>query len=189
VLVDLVALSADLGGRVMVHGSPGQRRVGHGADAAEARRRAAAILAEVAERAARAGVTYCLEPLGRHEDDFANTVAEAAAITEAIGNPALRTMIDTSAAGLSEAEAPADLIRRWVPRGVIGHVQLNDRNRRGPGEGEDRFAPVLRALREVGYAGEASVEPFVYLPDGEAVAARSIGYLRGILEALETGTP
>jgi sugar phosphate isomerase/epimerase len=80
-------------------------------------------------------------------------------------------------------------VRRWVPTGLIGHVQLNDRNRRGPGEGADRFAPVLRALRETGYAGEASVEPFVYLPDGEAVAARGIGYLRGILDALETETP
>ncbi|MGQ9366140.1 sugar phosphate isomerase/epimerase family protein [Azospirillum sp. ST 5-10] len=188
VLEGLVDLCADLGGRVMVHGSPGQRRLPPGEDPAAARRRACDLLAGVAERAGRLGVTYCLEPLGRHEDGFANTVAEAAALVEATGVPALRTMIDTSAAGLSEDEPPDALVRRWVPRGVVGHVQLNDRNRRGPGEGADRFAPVLRALRAVGYAGEISVEPFVYRPDGEAVAARAIGYLRGILDALETET-
>jgi D-psicose/D-tagatose/L-ribulose 3-epimerase len=188
VLSGLVDLCADLGGQVMVHGSPKQRRIGDG-DPDEARRRALDLLAGVAERAGRAGIAYCLEPLGRHEDDFANTVEEAARLVGEAGVPALRTMIDTSAAGLSEAVPPEDLVRRWVPTGLIGHVQLNDRNRRGPGEGADRFAPVLRALRETGYAGEVSVEPFVYTPDGEAVAARSIGYLRGILDALETGTP
>ena len=188
VLEGLVELCADLGGRVMVHGSPKQRALPPGEDPDVVRRRACALLAGVAERAGRLGVTYCLEPLGRHEDAFATTVAEAAALVEATGVPALRTMIDTSAAGLSELEPPADLIRRWVPRGVIGHVQLNDRNRRGPGEGDDRFAPVLRALRAVGYAGEVSVEPFVYRPDGEGVAARCIGYLRGILDALDTET-
>jgi len=28
------------------------------------------------------------------------------------------------------------------------------------------------------------VEPFVYIPDGPACAARSIGYLKGVLENL-----
>ena len=33
------------------------------------------------------------------------------------------------------------------------------------------------------------VEPFEYVPDGPAAAARAIGYLRGILEALEERAP
>ncbi|WP_029009041.1 sugar phosphate isomerase/epimerase family protein [Azospirillum halopraeferens] len=189
VLDGLAELCADLGGRVMVHGSPLQRRLPPGEDAAAVRRRAVDLLAGVAGRAARHGITWCLEPLGRHEDAFANTVAEAAALVEAAGVPALRTMIDTGAAALSGDEAPDALARRWVPRGLIGHVQVSDRNRRGPGEGGDRFAPLLRALRDTGYAGAISVEPFVYQPDGEAVAARCIGYLRGILDALDTETP
>ena len=63
-------------------------------------------------------------------------------------------------------------------------MQLNDRNRRAPGQGGDRFAPVLAALLRHGYKGAVGVEPFDYHPSGGAAAARAIGYLRGILEAL-----
>jgi sugar phosphate isomerase/epimerase len=76
------------------------------------------------------------------------------------------------------------VIDRWLPTGRIAHVQVNDPNRRGPGEGELPFAPVFAALRRNGYAGVVAVEPFKYLPDGQACAARAIGYVRGILETL-----
>ena len=76
----------------------------------------------------------------------------------------------------------ADLIDRWLPTGLIAHIQLNDPNRRGPGQGEMRFAPILAALRRQRYAGVLALEPFDYLPDGPATAAFCIGYLRGLLE-------
>jgi sugar phosphate isomerase/epimerase len=68
---------------------------------------------------------------------------------------------------------------------VIAHVQVNDRNRRGPGQGEQRFAPLFASLRKHGYLGDVAVEPFDYVPDGPGAAARAIGYIKGILEALE----
>ncbi|HEX8164796.1 MAG TPA: sugar phosphate isomerase/epimerase family protein [Beijerinckiaceae bacterium] len=177
----LVGLCAELGGEYLVHGSPAQRQTGGDPDAAA---RAEAAWAAVAPEAESAGVAYCIEPLAPRETDFVNTVAEAAAIVRRIGSPSLRTMIDTSAAALAEAEPVAALIERWMPTGLVAHVQLNDRNRRGPGEGEDRFAPVLAALKRTGYAGWLAMEPFEYIPDGPACAARSIGYVAGILEAL-----
>jgi len=94
-------------------------------------------------------------------------------------------MIDASAAGQTEDVPVAALVDRWLPAGRIAHVQVNDRNRRGPGQGEQRFAPLFSALRRHGYAGDIAVEPFDYVPDGPGAAARAIGYLRGILEALE----
>ena len=100
----------------------------------------------------------------------------------AIGSPAVRTMIDCSSAGETEAEPVAELVRRWVPTGLVGHVHFNDPNRRGPGEGAMQFAPILAELQASGYAGNAAVEPFIYQPDGPACAARAIGYLRGLLE-------
>jgi sugar phosphate isomerase/epimerase len=63
------------------------------------------------------------------------------------------------------------------------HIHLNDPNRRGPGEGELVYAPILLALAEGGYRGMAAIEPFIYEPDGPACAARAIGYVRGLLEA------
>ena len=93
-------------------------------------------------------------------------------------------MIDCSAAGQAEAEPVDALVRRWLPSGLIEHMHFNDPNRRGPGEGALAFGPILRALRESGYGGDAAIEPFIYKPDGPACAARGIGYIRGILETL-----
>ncbi|MCC7045676.1 MAG: sugar phosphate isomerase/epimerase [Alphaproteobacteria bacterium] len=181
----LVDLCADLGGSYLVHGSPAQRKVGDKPDPKEAARRGEAAWAAVAADATKAKVAYCIEPLGAAETDFVNTLAEAAAIVRRIDSPGLRTMIDTSAAARMEPEPVADAIRRWMPSGLIGHVQLNDRNRRGPGEGEDRFLPVIEALRATGYVGWLAMEPFEYLPDGPTCAARAIGYVQGLLEATE----
>lgn len=182
VLRHLIDLCADLGGGVLVHGSPQGRRLEPGREA-DGRRRAADSFAALAGHAQSAGVVYCVEALAFPESDCINTVQEAADIVRAVGNPALRTMIDCSAAGRMEQESVADLIRRWMPSGLIAHMHFNDPNRRGPGEGDMQFAPIIAALAETGYAGDASVEPFVFEPDPPSCAARQIGYLRALMEA------
>ena len=184
VLRGLIDLCADLGGAVLVHGSPAQRRLPAG-DEAAGRERAIETFATVAAHAQAAGVTYCIEPLAAPEADFLHTVAEAAAVVQAIDRPALRTMLDCCAAARAEAESVHEVLARWLPTGLLAHVQVNDTNLRGPGQGALGFADILRALRRHGYAGWIAVEPFDYHPDGPACAARAIGYLKGLLEALD----
>ena len=183
VMKRLVELCHDLGGSAMVHGSPAQRMLpDHDAEAA--RCWAVDAFAQVAPNAEAAGVAYCIEALSTQETNFITSLSEAAAIVDAIASPALRTMLDTCAAGKSEAESPENLIDRWLPSGHIAHVQVNDSNHRGPGQGAQVFSPVFAALRRNGYRGVVAVEPFEYIPDGPAAAARAIGYIRGILEGL-----
>lgn len=180
----LTGLCAELGGAVLVHGSPKQRQIAPGETHAVALARLQDGLAQVAKAAAANGVIYCIEPLSTHETQVINTVAEAVTVVRAVDHPHLRTMIDCSAAGLSETETVPDLIDRWLPTGLIGHIQFNDPNRRGPGQGEMKFAPILAALRRHRYAGAIGVEPFDYFPDGPGAAAFSVGYLRGLQEGL-----
>ena len=180
----LIDLCAELGGKYLVHGSPGQRRIDPGDTREAALERAQACWAAAGERAAKAGVVYCVEPLSSEQTPLVNTLAEAAQVVAAIGNPALKSMLDCSSAGQMETEPLETLAARWLPQGLIAPVQVNDRNRRGPGQGGDRFAPLLAALLEHGYTGDIAVEPFDYVPDGPGAAARAAGYLRGILEAL-----
>jgi len=184
-MLALIDQCAELGGRYLVHGSPHQRRVDPGDSRAAAMARAQESLAAVAARAASAGVVYCIEPLASDQTPLINTLEEAARIVREIGSPALRSMLDCSAAGRMEKQPLAVLVERWLPPGVIAHVQLNDRNRRGPGQGEQKFAPLLAALKRHRYAGDLAVEPFDYVPDGPGAAARAIGYVRGVLEALD----
>ncbi|MGK7867526.1 sugar phosphate isomerase/epimerase family protein [Falsiroseomonas sp. E2-1-a20] len=178
VMQRLVGLAADLGATLLVHGSPKQRHIAAEGGAA----RAEEAMALAGAWAADHGLTYCLEPLDAGQTNWARTVAEAVEIVARIASPGLRTMLDVSAAGNGETEPAAELLRRFVPGGWIAHVHLNDRNRRGPGQGSDRFAPVFAALHDAQYAGFCAVEPFDYHPDGPTSAARAIGYLRGILE-------
>jgi sugar phosphate isomerase/epimerase len=180
----LVEQCAELGGRYLVHGSPHQRRIDPGDTRAAALGRAQDCFAAVAERAEKAGLMYCIEPLASEQTPLINTLKEAALMVEAIGSRAVRSMLDCSAAGRMESAPLAALVDRWLPSGMIAHVQVNDRNRRGPGQGELRFAPLFAALKRHGYAGDIAVEPFDYVPDGPGAAARAIGYVRGILEAL-----
>ena len=178
VMLASVDLCAELGGAYLVHGSPGQRRVTHPDDAkrVEEAWAAAAVASEMA------GVVYCLEPLARPDCNFINTLEEAETILKRIGSPAFRLMIDTLATSLEEKEPVADAIRRWMPTGLMAHIQLNDRNKRGPGEGTDKFSPVVQALRDTAYGGWVAMEPFIYEPDGPTCAARMIGYVQGLLE-------
>jgi D-psicose/D-tagatose/L-ribulose 3-epimerase len=178
----LIELCADLGGKVLVHGSPRQRTIAPGQRKEDALAHATECFAAIARAAEEAGVIYCIEPLAPPEAELINTVEEAAAIVDAIGSPAVRTMLDTCAAGRSERAPIPELIARWLPTGKVAHIHLNDPNRRAPGQGDLRFGPILAALADHRYAGICSVEPFVYEPDGPTCAARAIGYVRGVLE-------
>lgn len=189
VMIRLVELCVLMGGRYLVHGSPQQRSTPEASSREQALARVTDCFARVAPVAQRHGVTYCIEPLSPRETDVINTVAEAARIVDEVGSPALRTMIDCSAAAQVEADPIPALMEKWIRSGHVAHVQLNDPNRRGPGQGELRFGPILAILarlqREGVYRGAVAVEPFDYVPDGPGCAARAIGYLQGIAEALE----
>lgn len=180
----LIDFAARCGARVLVHGSPRQRSPEPGQSVPDALARLTGALGELASHAAAAGVTYCLEPLSPVETPVVNTVAQAAAVVDAIGSPALRTMLDVSAASQAESEPVHEVLARYLASGHIAHVQLNDRNRRGPGQGDTPQTPVLKVLRDAGYGGWMAVEPFVYQPDAVACAAFSAGHVRGIWNAL-----
>ncbi len=183
-LRQMIDFAAACGAQVLVHGSPNQRNPAPGASAQEALARVESGWAALAPHAAKAGVVYCIEPLSRVETSVINTVAEAAKVVDRIGSPAMRTMLDLSAAAQTEAEPSDQLLTRFLASGHIAHVQVNDRNRRGPGQGDTPVAAPLRALKAAGYTAWIAIEPFDYHPDPLGCAAYSAGHVRGILETL-----
>lgn len=182
VIERLCDLCASLGGKYLVHGSSQYRQLDP-ADPAGGRARGIEAFAHAAKFAAAAGVTYLIEPLRPSRTAFINTVAEAVEIVDAIGSPALKTMLDCCSASESESAPLVDLLDRWLPTGKIAHLHVNDANQRGPGQGELRFSEIVAALKRGGFGGVIGVEPFVYEPDGPTCAARAVGYLRGVMES------
>ncbi len=179
----LIGFAHRCGAQVLVHGSPAQRNPQAGQTLDDARARLEDSLRRIVPWAQQAGVTYCLEPLSPKETPVVNTVAEAAALVRRIGSPAVRTMLDASAASQAETEPIAQVLARHLATGDIAHAQVNDRNRRGPGQGDTDLLPLVRVLRERRYQGWVAVEPFEYLPDGATTAAFSAGYMQALWRA------
>lgn len=182
ILYGLIDLCADLGGAVLIHGSPGQRVRPEGMEQPALIAHLAEFFAPVAQRSAARGVSYCIEPLSTAETDVITTVSEAAELVNAVGNASFRTMIDISAAG--QVEPPvAKLIRTWVPTGLIGHIHANDSNRGAPGMGGDPFPDIVAALCGTGWHRPVGVEPFRTLIDAKVTAATGIATLRACEQA------
>jgi sugar phosphate isomerase/epimerase len=174
-LVELARACRDLGGELMVFGSPAQRRIPAGASREQATDHAVDTFRRAAPGIADTGVRVCLEPLAPAEADFIQTAAEATAILDRLGHPSFALHLDVKAMS-SETEPVPDVIRTHASR--TGHFHANDANRRGPGFGAVDFVPIFRALKETGYAGWVSVEVFDYSPDPVTIARDSIRYMR-----------
>ncbi len=174
-LAELARCCHDLGGSILVFGSPAQRRVPDGASRAQAVDYAVETFARAKTAFEDARVTLCLEPLSPPEADFINTTAEALEIIDRLGHPSFALHLDVKAMA-TESEPAPELIRRHAAR--TGHFHANDVNRRGPGFGSTDFVPIFRALHQSGYAGWVSVEVFDYSPDPETIARDSLRYLR-----------
>src|SRR3954467_13360991 len=117
VMLSLVDLCAELGGKYLVHGSPQQRRVEAGEKRDAALGGAKECFAGGAGGARKAGVVYCVEPLSSEQTPLINTLEEAAQIVAEVSNPALKTMLDCSSAGRMEKEPLGALPHRWMPKG------------------------------------------------------------------------
>jgi len=174
-LAALADLCADLGGSVMVFGSPVQRNLLPGVDHAQAQRYAADVLRAALPRCLDRGVVVALEPLGPAEGDFLVTAAAAAELVRQVDSPACRLHLDVKAMS-SETQPIPDILRAQAP--LLAHFHANDPNRRGPGMGSVDFRPIMAALREIAYSGWVSVEAFVYEPSPLELARQSIDNLR-----------
>lgn len=172
----LLDLCGDLGGKVLVLGSPKQRSLVEGQTKEGAWQRAADLLGSVLDKAAGLGATICLEPLSPVETDFINTVAEGMEMVRQIDHPNLRIHLDVKAM-CSEAEPVSETIRS-VKAEDVGHFHVNDANLYGPGMGDVDYAPIAEAIDGIGWDKWLSVEVFKYDPDPETIAQKSIDYLR-----------
>jgi sugar phosphate isomerase/epimerase len=172
----LLDLCSDLGGRVLVLGSPKQRSLPAGQTPEDGTARAVELLESVLNKAGELDLTICLEPLSPVETNFINTVAEGMKIVRQINHPNLKIHLDVKAM-CSEPTPVPDIIRS-VQAEDIGHFHVNDPNLYGPGMGDVDYGPIAEAIRDIGWDKWLSVEVFKYDPDPETIARRSIEYLR-----------
>ena len=180
-LVELGEACADLGGDLMVFGSPFQRNLEEGMTRGEAYDNAAEVFRAALPKIGARGVKICMEPLTPKETDFVNTCAEALELIELVGLPNFCLHQDVKAMLGAESEPLPVLIDRFKEQ--TGHFHVNDTNLLGPGMGETDYVPIFEALVKSGYAGWVSVEVFDYAPGAEAIARESFQNMQAALKA------
>ena len=174
---DLVDFCADIGGRIIVVGSPKQRNVMDGVSPQQAWDWATATFRDAVAHAAGRGVTICIEPLAPAETNFINTAAEAIRFIRQLDSPRFKIILDVKAMS-SETRPIPEIIRDSWPHFAYFHA--NDRNLKGPGFGDVDYRPIAAALRATGYDGVVSVEVFRFEEGPETIATRSIDYLKRV---------
>ena len=173
----LAEVCADLGGKIMVLGSPKQRNLLPGVSYEEAEGYAVEVLQAGVAKCAEYDLTLALEPLGPAEGDFLLTAESTIRLAKMVDSPHCKLHLDVKAMS-SEQKAIPDIIRdsrEWTV-----HFHANDPNLRGPGMGDVKFEPIATALKETNYSGWVSVEVFDYTPDPDTIARDSRDYLRRV---------
>jgi len=176
-LAALARLCRDLGGRVLVFGSPKQRSLKPGVTPAQAIDHIVEVFGRLVPVLEATDTVVALEPLAPSETDVLTTAAETCRLIDRIGSPHVRLHLDVKAMS-SEATAIPDIIRASARH--LEHFHANDENLQGPGFGGVDFAPIFTALAEVSYAGWVSVEVFDYAPGPERLARESLSYMRRV---------
>lgn len=181
-LIELGHACADLGGDLMVLGSPMQRNLEEGVSLDQAFDNAAEVLRGCMSALVDRGVRICLEPLTPKETNFLNTCADAMRLIDMVNSPSLVLHQDVKAMLGGESEPIETIIDRYAPH--VGHFHVNDVNLLGPGMGPTNYAPIFCELLRTKYSGWISVEVFDYRLGAEKIARDSIQYMRDVLSQL-----
>jgi sugar phosphate isomerase/epimerase len=177
-LAELVHCCADLGGELMVFGSPAARQLPPGVSMDDAFQFAADTIRRITDTLTARAVDFCIEPLASTETDFIQTANDAVRLIRLVDHPRVLLHLDVKAMSSEPTPIPA-IIRAHAAH--LRHFHANDANRRGPGMGEIDFVPIFCALRDVNYDKWVSVEVFDFSPDPETIARESIAYMRRCL--------
>ncbi len=177
-VAELGDFCADLGGKVMIFGSPNQRNL-----LAISKEQAFANFAEgcarIADQLESRGVRLLIEPLMSAETDVINNLAEATQIVDEVKHPAISTMFDAHHT-VDEHLPMEEVVRKYFD--YIKHIQIQemDGTYMGSGTAVTDYVPAMRAFRDLGYDGWVSLEVFDFEPGAEVIATRSIDTLREI---------
>ena len=178
----LIELCADLGGTIMVFGSPKQRTVAPTETFSDAFKRSVEIFSRLAEKAAAKKIVIAFEPLAPKDNcNFINTMAEGSLLVEAVNSPGFKLHLDVKAMNGAENRPVAETIRLEGGK-HLAHFHANDPNLRGPGMGEMAYEPIAEALTEIQYTGYVSVEVFDFTPGPERTAVVSLKTLKRAFE-------
>jgi D-psicose/D-tagatose/L-ribulose 3-epimerase len=162
----------------------------------EERSRAAAVLAEVAERAGELGVRLGIEPVNRYESFLVNTAEQGRELAAMVGHPAVGVHLDAYHMNIEEEEFFGPVA---ASIDELVHFHLSESHRGTPGTGTVDWEAIMRALVEGDYRGYVGLESFAEIaesmrgatciwrqlvPDSDTLVRDGLSFLRGLEDRL-----
>jgi sugar phosphate isomerase/epimerase len=172
----IMALAAALGAGPLVFGSPKNRKTG-GRPAAEVEAIAVEFFRRAGDAALRHHVTLCIEPNPvQYDCDWVTCARHGIEFVRKVAHPGFRLHLDAAGMKLAGDDFASSL---RDARDALCHFHVSEPNLGSVGKGGVDHAEHARALRELGYAGWASVEMrFDPAADLEAELRRVLCLLR-----------
>jgi sugar phosphate isomerase/epimerase len=175
-LLALIDFCADVGGDILVFGSPAQRDPQEGFSTEAAWDWMVKAMRRCGKRANDRGVTFCIESLGT---DFITWVDDAARLVEEVDQAGFAMMVDCKSMAQDDRWSVSEQLKAVWPH--YKHVHVNDPNLLGPGMGDLDFVPILSTLKELGYDRWLSVETFEFELGPERIARESVANLQSAM--------
>lgn len=147
--------AAETGLKTVVFGSSKARNIPEGFSREEATAQFTDICRRMAPIAEKYGITVVIEPLQKSETNFINTVLEGLDIVLAVNHPNLCVLADFFHMA-REGESPESIVKAGK---YLRHCHIAEcENRTAPGVAGDDFRPYFRALKQIDYRGNISLE-------------------------------
>ena len=134
-------------------------------------------LEDLGDHAARLGVPFLYEPLNRYETNLFNRIGDTAAWLRTLRTQNVRILADLFHMNIEETDLAAAILSAGKH---IGHVHYADSNRQAMGHGHTNPAPIIAALKHIGYQGHLSAE-ILPLPDPITAAQQTIKSIRSFI--------
>ena len=174
-IVELARLANDLGARVMIMGSPKNRRRGE-ITKDKALEETAEFFYDIAKRLEPYKTVLCIEPLAEDEADFINSHIEALDLVKEVNHPSFEMMLDIK----SMFKTGVDYYKAFQESAKhIKHIHVNDPGNMVPGTNGVDHKLVAKALKTIQYDNILSLEigrsvatPMKNLEDGFKVLNR-----------------
>jgi sugar phosphate isomerase/epimerase len=173
----MIDFAAAVGAPVIIGSMQG--RWGEGVTKELALAHLAEALTVLGEHAANRGQVLLYEPLNRYETNLLNTISDGVAFLKTLPTTNVKLLADLFHMNIEEADI-AGAIRAGA--GYIGHVHFADSNRRPAGLGHIDFAPVVAAVRAIGFDGYFGAECLPY-PSPIGAAKQTVKRFREVFAA------
>ena len=173
-LVQLCELCKDLGGKVLVFGSP-KNRARDGKDYQVCKKIAVDFFTKLGQAAKKYDVIICVEALSTKESDFINSSREAFELIKKVGLPNFGLHLDAKA--MIESHEDANVVFTSYAK-ILRHFHVGDPGLAPPGSTGMDHGALGQALNKAGYDGFVSIEMKRGFGPSRDVVRKSIEYVK-----------